>query len=203
MSPGRQLGGSRLPPYPGHSDIQRVRTRAEYSIYRGEMAERKHPTPEDRETALRLALAGVVSGAEFEAVLGQLADLRLRNHIFPADDLLELAAEAIEESAATPAQPIEYDGIRERYLPERPFRGKVEHHRSHYALSAAAMIRAGVYPDLLGEVGWWHNDDLWVYAFYALVIYLRIAAERTSRSVEDVARALATRRGVELDSPVP
>ncbi len=174
----------------------------EYSIYRGEVAERKHPTPADRETAIRLALTGVVSDEEFATVLGQLADLRLKNHIFPADDLLELAAEAIEESAVTSDHPIDYDGVRERYLPERAFRGKVEHHRSHYALSAAAMIRAGVYPDLLGEVGWWHDDDLWVYAFYALVVYLRIAAERTSRSVEDVARALAARRGVELDSPV-
>ena len=161
-----------------------------------------HPTPADRETAIRRALAGMVSDEEFATVLSQLADLRLKNHIFPADDLLELAAEAIEESVATPDHPIDYDGVRERYLPERPFRGKVEHHRSHYALSAAAMIRAGVYPDLLGEVGGWHNDDLWVYAFYALVIYLRIAAERTNRSVEDVARALAARRGLELDSPV-
>jgi hypothetical protein len=62
------------------------------------------------------------------------------------------------------------------------------------------MIRAGVYPDLLGEVGWWRDDDdLWAYAFYALMIYLRIAAERTNRSVSDVARALAARRGVELE----
>jgi hypothetical protein len=167
------------------------------------VVERKHPTPEDRETAIRLALAGVLSGGEFATVMGQLAGLRLKNHIFPADDLLELASQASDESGVTPAHPIEYDGIRERYLPERPFRGKVEHHRSHYALSAAAMIRAGVSPDLCGEVDWWHNDDLWVYAFYALVVYLRIAAERSGRPMEDVAWALATRRGIELDSPAP
>jgi hypothetical protein len=59
------------------------------------------------------------------------------------------------------------------------------------------MIRAGVYPDLLGEVQWWRDDDLWFYAFYALVIYLRIAAERTGKSVSDVALTLATRRGIE------
>ncbi len=62
------------------------------------------------------------------------------------------------------------------------------------------MIRAGVYPDVFGEVSWWHDDDLWVYAFYAPVIYMRIAAERTARSVEDVAKALAIRRGLELES---
>lgn len=88
-----------------------------------------------------------------------------------------MAAEAIQESGATTANPIEYEAIRERYLPEYTFSGKVQHHRSHYALSASAMIRAGVYPDLLGEVVWWRDDDLWWYAFWALVIYLRIAAE--------------------------
>ena len=88
-----------------------------------------------------------------------------------------MAAEAIKESGATTADPIEYEAIRERYLPEYPFSGKVQHHRSHYALSASAMIRAGVYPDLLGEVVWWNDNDLWWYAFWALVIYLRIAAE--------------------------
>ena len=44
---------------------------------------------------------------------------------------------------------------------------------------------------------WWHGDDLWFYAFYALVIYLRIAAERTGKSVSDVASTLASRRGIE------
>ena len=57
--------------------------------------------------------------------------------------------------------------------------------------SAAAMIRGGVYPDILGDVGWLHNDDLWFYALFALVIYLPIAAERSERSFEEVARAVA------------
>jgi hypothetical protein len=60
------------------------------------------------------------------------------------------------------------------------------------------MIRAGVYPDLLGEVVWWRDDDLWWYAFWALVIYLRIAADRSGRSFSDVARALATSRGIQV-----
>lgn len=145
-------------------------------IYRSEMPERKHPTPEDRIFAIRFGLAGVISGGDFLEARAQLVDLHRKNQIFPADDLLELAAEAIEESGATPDRPIEYEGIRERYLPEWVFRGKADHHRSHYALSAAAMIRAGVYPDVFGEVSWWHDDDLWVYAFYALVIYMRIAS---------------------------
>jgi hypothetical protein len=140
----------------------------------------------------------LIGDEEFAEIKSKLADLHPQHDTFPAEELLELAAEAIAESGATTAKPIEYEGIRERYLPEHPFSGKVEHHKSHYALSAAAMIRAGVYPDLLGEVGWWRNNDLWSYSFYALVIYLRIAAERTGRSSGDVARALAATRGVDV-----
>ena len=36
-----------------------------------------------------------------------------------------------------------------RILVEHEFRGRTEHHKSHYALRAATMIRAGVAPDLL------------------------------------------------------
>jgi hypothetical protein len=39
---------------------------------------------------------------------------------------------------------------------------------------------------------------MWEYAFYALVLYTRMAAEQTGRSPESVAVAIATRRGIEL-----
>jgi hypothetical protein len=159
----------------------------------------RRPTQEDRTEVIRSVLTDLDSGREFTRIIERLADLRPKDNTFPAEELLELAAEAIEQSGATRSCPIDYERIRESYLPERVFRGKVEHHRSHYALSAAAMIRGGVYPDLLAEVGWWHNDDLWFYAFFVLVIYVRIAAERSERSFEEVTRALAARRGVPLD----
>jgi len=44
------------------------------------------------------------------------------------------------------------------------------------------MIRAGVQPDLLGEIQWWGTDDLWEYALYALVIYVRATAECSGQS---------------------
>jgi hypothetical protein len=69
------------------------------------------------------------------------------------------------------ARPLEYEGIRERYLPEYEFRGRSDHRKSHYSLGGAAMVRAGLQPDLLGEVIWWSSDDLWIFALYALVIY--------------------------------
>jgi hypothetical protein len=163
-----------------------------------EMARQRRPTPADRDEAVRLTLVGLIAGEEFAEIQSMLADLHTQQNTFPAEELLELAAEAIKESGATTADPIEYEAIRERYLPEYPFSGKVQHHRSHYALSASAMIRAGVYPDLLGEVVWWNDNDLWWYAFWALVIYLRIAADRSGRSFSDVARALATSRGIQV-----
>lgn len=60
------------------------------------------------------------------------------------------------------------------------------------------MIRAGVYPDLLDEADGWGVDDMWEYAFHALVLYGRVAAERTGGPLEDIAAALAGRRGITL-----
>ena len=128
----------------------------------------------------------------------QLLALHPPNNTFPAEVLLELAAEAITESGASMTEPIQFEGVRDRYLPEYHFRGKVQQHKSHYALMAAAMIRAGVYPDLLDEAHGWGLEDMWEYAFYALVLYARVAAERTGRSPEEVASAIAKRRGVDL-----
>jgi hypothetical protein len=88
--------------------------------------------------------------------------------------------------------------MRDHYLPEFHFRGKLPQHKSHYALMAAAMIRAGVYPDLLDEAYGWGLDDMWEYAFYALVLYARVAAERTGRTPKDIAMAIAERRGIDL-----
>jgi hypothetical protein len=65
---------------------------------------------------------------------------------------------------------------------------------------AAAMIRAGIYPDLLDEADGWGIEDMWRYAFYALVIYARIASERTGRPLKEIAAILAEHRGVKLES---
>ena len=54
------------------------------------------------------------------------------------------------------------------------------------ALQAAAMIKAGVQPDLLGEIYWAHTEELWKHALYALVIHISGAAERSGRSVAEV-----------------
>lgn len=162
------------------------------------MAPHKRPTDDDRDGAVRLTLVGFATGRDPDAILDELATLHVRNDTFPGEELLELAADAIEESAASRLEPIDYENIRERYLTEYEFRGRADHRKSHYALGAAAMIRAGLRPDLLGEVVWWSSDDLWVFSFYAFLAYLRIASARTGRPVEVVARAIAGRRAIEI-----
>ena len=162
------------------------------------MASKARPTDEDHVSAARLGLSGLKAGQHCDTIMTQLAALHPRNNTFPAEVLLELAAEAIAESGASPAEPIQYEGMRDRYLPEYHFRGKAQQHKSHYALMAAAMINAGVYPDLLEEAYGWGVEDMWEYAFYALVLYGRVAGERTGRTVEEVATVIAERRGIDL-----
>ena len=93
----------------------------------------------------------------------------------------------------------EYEGLRETYLPEIDFYGKVAHRNSQYALIAAAALRGGVLPDIYADSGWW-RAELWQYAFYAVVAYVRTAAEQRGESVEDVARALAVAKEVSVNS---
>ena len=162
------------------------------------MAPRKQTTPEDRRDAVLTTLNGLASAQEFDSIIEKLDALHVRHDTFPAEELLELASDAIDESGATASDPIDFEKIRERFLPEHRFSGKNQHYKSKYAISAAAMIHGGVYPDLLDDAARWQTDDLWTYSFFALLIFIRAAAERTGRSVEEVALSIADRRLVRL-----
>jgi hypothetical protein len=163
---------------------------------------RKRPGPQDRLDAIRIALHGVASSADPLEVAPALGGLHPKNDTFPGEVLLGLAADALDEAGATRSRPVAYEDIRERYLPEIELRGRSDHRKSHYALQAAAMIHGGVEPDLLGEVTWWSTDDLWRWSFYALFIYLRVAAERSGRPLAIVCESIAARHGVEI-APTP
>jgi len=63
--------------------------------------------------------------------------------------------------------------------------------------------QGGLYPDLLDEAYGWGIEDMWRYAFYALVAYARAASERTGRSLEEVASSLAERQGITLAARQP
>ena len=156
------------------------------------------PGSQARLDAIRIALLGIASHADPLDVTPELGALHPKNNTFPGEVLLALAADALEIAGASRDRPVPYEGIRERFLPELEFRGRVEHHKSHYALQAAAMIHGGMEPDLLGEVTWWSSDDLWRWSLYALVIYVRVAAERTGTTVGAVCQSVASRHGVDL-----
>ena len=82
------------------------------------------PTDEDYDSAARLGLPGLIPDRDADSIMEQPTALHPRNDTFPAEVLLELAAEAIEESGASPADPLHYEGMSDRHLPEYHFRGK-------------------------------------------------------------------------------
>ena len=76
---------------------------------------------------------------------------------------LRLAADALDWCGARRADPLPLEGLRERFLPERAFRGR-QNAKFQYAVLAAAAVHGGTEPDLLDEVAWWQADDFWQYA---------------------------------------
>lgn len=112
--------------------------------------------------------------------------------------LLELAVSALDLACPAGAEPLEYEGLRERHLPEVTFRRRAEHRNSQYALFAAVCIRGGLRPDLLSDAGWWQTP-LWHYAVFAVVIYSRAAAERLAVPLEEIARRIAARHDLQLE----
>jgi hypothetical protein len=162
------------------------------------MAKQKGPTAEDRATAIRVALSGIADDLELGEIAARLAPLHPKNNTFPGEVLLELAADAIEESGASREQPLEFEGIRTRHLPEDRAHTKAQHHNAEYTLRAAAMVQAGVDPGVLDEVSWWRTDDLWFWALQALVTYVRAAAEHSAEPVTAICGRVASRHGVQL-----
>ena len=64
-----------------------------------------------------------------------------------------------------------------------------------YAVLAAAALHGGIEPDLLDEVAWWQTDDLWLYALFAAVAYIRAAASGAGVRVGQACQDLGQRPG--------
>ena len=94
------------------------------------MAKPKGPTAEDRATAVRVALAGIAGGLDLGEIAARLAPLHPKNNTFPGEVLLELAADAIEESGASRERPLEFDGLRKRHLPEARAHTRAQDHKA-------------------------------------------------------------------------
>jgi hypothetical protein len=157
------------------------------------MRARKRPTPEDAVTARRVLLDGLARDADVWELVSELAPLHPRDDTFPGEVFLGLAADALDWCGARRADPLPLEGLRERFLPERAFRGRQDS-KFQYAVLAAAALHGGTEPDLLEEVAWWQADDFWQYALFAVVAFIRAAASRAGvpvrQACQDLARSL-------------
>jgi hypothetical protein len=147
--------------------------------------------------AQEAVLSGLARGDDVHDVMAAAAPNHVPGWFTPDVALLDLAVTALDIACPVSAQPLEYEGLRERYLPDVTFRGRVEHRNSQYALYAAACMRGGLQPDLLDDAGWWQTP-LWTYAVFAVVIYVRAAAERVGVDPAEIARRIAVRHRLEL-----
>ena len=154
------------------------------------MPPRKRPTPQDAVTARGILLDGMARDSEVPELVGGLAPLHPRDDTFPGEVLLQIAADALDWCGASRADPLALEGMSQRFLPECAFRGR-PNKKLQFAVLAAAALRGGAEPDLLGEVTWWQTDDFWQYALYAAVGYIRAAASRAGVPVRQVCEELA------------
>ena len=100
-------------------------------------------------------------------------------------------------AGATRTQPVALHDFADRNLADFEIRGNTAHQKVGAAQHLAVAAHAGVKPDYLGAASWWRNQDLWRFAFLALVGMIRVAAERTGRTVAEICAELDGRRSAD------
>jgi hypothetical protein len=147
--------------------------------------------------AQEAVLSGLRRGEDIQDLIGAVAPHHVHGSFTPDVAMLDLAVTALDLACPAGVEPLVYEGLRDRHLPEVTFRGRVEHHNSQYALYAAACMRGGLQPDLLHDASWWQSP-LWTYAVFAVVIYVRAAAERLDVPTTEIVQRIAARHGIQL-----
>ena len=143
-------------------------------------------------------LSGLAAGDDDVLVLlGAVAPCDVPGLFTPDVALLEVAATALGLACPPGSDPLEYEGLTDRYLSDQMLDGRTLRYRTQYALYAAACLRGGLHPDLLGDAGGW-EPRLWTYAVSAVVLYVRAAADRAGLTVPQVAVKVAGEVGVQL-----
>jgi hypothetical protein len=142
-------------------------------------------------------LGGLVRGDDVDDLMSGVAPNDVPGLFTPDVAMLDVAVTALDLACPPGAERLEYDGLRERYLPQVTFRGRTEHRNVQYAIHAAACMRGGLQPDLLNDAGLW-RPRLWTYAVFAVVIYARAAAERLGVTVAEIAQRIAAQHELEL-----
>ena len=77
-------------------------------------------------TARQTLLDGLARDADIFELVRELAPLHPRDNTFPGEVFLHLAADALDWCGASRSGPLALEGLRERFLPECTFRGRVE-----------------------------------------------------------------------------
>ena len=134
-----------------------------------------------------MLLDGLEADADLELVHRAVGDIFIADRRLSARGLLELAASAFLACGATPADPLVYDELEQRYLPEWPVRGNTARQKRRYALHAAILVSAGVEPE---DNSWWQLNDLWTYAFDAVIVFVRAASERRQVTIAAICSVL-------------
>ena len=162
----------------------------------------KLPTEADRIEALQRVLSGMAADDDVFDIARSVFDLHPKHNTFPGEVFMNLAADALDIAKVTRDNPIQYEGLREVYLPECEFRGR-DNRKIQYAFLTSAAVRGGLEPDLLDEVAWWQTDDYWDYALKAAIALIRACAHRQGVTVEQFVEQLAKHYNIELIQPPP
>lgn len=134
-------------------------------------------------------LDGLAAGVHLDELHARVGEFFGFGSTMSARGLLDLAASAFLACGASSADPLVFDELERRYLPESPVRGNAAHQKRRYALTAAILIAAGVEPE---DTSWWKAESLWSYAFDAVVAFVRAASERRQVPIATISIALRT-----------
>ena len=153
----------------------------------GRLAGMSSPSPSGPLDMVTVMLDGLIADVHLDELHRRVGESVGFGSNRDARGLLDLAALAFLACGATSANPLEFDELEHRYLPESPVRGNVAHQKRRYALTAAILIASGVEPE---EISWWKADDLWTYAFDAVVVFVRAASEHRQLPIATICTAL-------------
>jgi hypothetical protein len=107
-----------------------------------DMPARKRPAPQGRGHRPAGFCSPGWPGAGIFGLVRELAPLHPPNNTFPGEVFLGLGAAALGWCAASRADPVALEGMRERFLPGCSFRGR-ERHKLQFAVLAAAGASRG------------------------------------------------------------
>jgi hypothetical protein len=136
----------------------------------------------------RILLEGLAAGEALDELHSRVGVAVGDGPSVAGRELLDVAAAAFLACGASSGDPMAFDELEQRYLPDVRARGNTARQKRRYALTAAVLIAAGVEPE---DTGWWRVDDLWSHAFDTVVLFVRAASERRQLPIATICLALA------------